>query len=105
MSYKTFSQSLEIKRSTVVKLYKEISKCDSLKIAYTTKSIEIDNLITTNLSIFNQLETERTKRITAEDQLQELNTRIKKEAAKNNNTMLFGVSGITVGLILGILIK
>ena len=96
---------MEIKRSTVVKIYKEISKCDSLKVAYANKSIEIDKLITTNLSIFSKLETERTKRLIAENQIQELNTRIKKESAKNNNTMLVGVSGITVGLILGILIK
>ena len=96
---------MEIKRSAVVEIYKEIRKCDSLKVAYNQKSIELNNLITTNLSIFTQLESERTKRLQAEEQIKILNTKIKKESRNTKDKLLIGVGGITTGLIIGILIS
>jgi len=106
MSLTAFSQSTKIvKTSTLKNIYKEIRKCDTLRVAYTSKSTQLNTLINTNLSIFQKLDVERNKRLAYEKQLKKSNDLIIKQAKKRDNTLLFGVSGVVVGLVVGVLIN
>ena len=96
---------LENKTSTLEKIYKESLKCDSLKVAYTAKSIALNNIISSNLSIFKELESERLKRSEIEKQYLEANKKLLKESKKKNNNILYGTIGISAGLIIGILLN
>jgi hypothetical protein len=78
---------------------KQLERCDSLQVAYDSKSIELDKLVETNLSIFGKLETETLKRENTQKQLDKLQKNILKESKKGNNGFLYGIGGIIVGMI------
>ena len=106
MSLTAFSQNTkEVKISTLKNIYKEIRKCDTLRVAYDKKSQNLNHLINTNLTIFTALDAERNKRLAYEKQLKKANDLIIKQSKKRNNTFLFGVSGVVVGLVVGVLIN
>jgi len=107
MTWISFSQNTtkQVKVSTLEKIYKESLKCDSLKVAYTAKSIALNNIISSNLSIFKELESERLKRSEIEKQYLEANKKLLKESKKKNNNILYGTIGISAGLIIGILLN
>lgn len=82
-----------------------MQKCDSLKVAYVSKSNELDNLIVTNLSIFKELDSERTKRLKYEAELEKATKELLKQTKKANNSLFWaGGAGVT-GLIIGVLIN
>lgn len=101
MTLVSFSQSTSrlVKNTTLVKIMKQIERCDSLQVAYDSKSIELDKLVATNLSIFGKLETETLKRENTQKELNKLQKDILKESKKGNNGFLYGIGGIIVGMI------
>lgn len=94
-----------VKVSTLKAMGKDLEKCDSLKVAYESKSVQLDNLITANLSMFKELENERNKRLQREKELARTNELIIKQSKKQNNNLIFGIGGISLGIILGVLIN
>ena len=110
LSYTSFSQStskktVPVKRTTLENIYKEIRKCDTLRVAYDKKTQNLNHLINTNLTMFSNLEGERTKRLQAEERLKEVNKDLLKATKKQNNGLLFGIGGTAFGIILGVLIS
>lgn len=101
MTLTGFSQSTSrlVKNTTLVKIMKEIEYCDSLQVAYDDKTKQLDELIDTNLIVFNKLESERINRIKAQEQVDKLQKNILKESKKNKNGILYGIGGIILGII------
>jgi len=103
----SFSQSIpdkiEIKKTTLISIVKESRKCDSLKIAYNLKSLQLTNLINSNLMMFQELEEQRIKRIEAEKNLQK-NIKIYKKK-NNKNVVIFATGGALLGILAGVLIS
>jgi hypothetical protein len=97
---------LEIKPakiSTLKNIYKEIRFCDSLKVAYSKKSDQLNLLIDSNLILFSNLEDERKKRKLAEDQVHEINKKFEKN--KTSNAVKWGAAGVGVGVLIGAIIR
>lgn len=114
LSWTSFSQSTRnktskiptriVKVSTLKAMGKDLEICDSLRVAFNNQSKQLDNLIESNLLMFKDVNELRTENKESRNELKELNKKIIKEAQKNNNGLLFGVGGTTLGLIIGILI-
>ena len=102
-SYSSYSQStIKVKRNTLVKIYKDLQVCDSLKVAYKEQTKQLDTLISFNLQNIHKIQKERLERTIALDKVAELNKQLNK---KKRNTLPYILSGVGVGLITGILIS
>lgn len=97
--------SVTIVKTSAIKIYKELRKCDSLKVAYSEKTKELNDIVNANLTMFRQLEMERSKRLRYEMMLKKAEKEILKQSKKSNNNLLFGIGGGVTVLIIGILIK
>ena len=102
-SYTSYSQStIKVKRNTLVKIYKDLQVCDSLKVAYKEQTKQLDTLISFNLQNIHKIQKERLERTIALNKVAELNKRLNK---KKKSTLPYILSGMGVGLITGILIS
>lgn len=107
-SWTVYSQNIRTKVvpiPTLVAIYKDLQKCDSLQVAYNSKTIELNSLINTNLAIFKELEVERTKRLLYESELDKANKTLLKATKNSNNTLLWVGGGTLTGIIIGVLIN
>ena len=101
MTLASFSQSTSrpVKNTTLVKIMKELERCDSLQVAYDAQTIQVNKLIDTNKSIFGNLETETLKREKVDEEIDKLNNKILKESKKGNNGFVYGIGGIIIGMV------
>lgn len=108
LSFHSFSQNtIEVKKTTLISIKKDLDKCDSLKVAYTFKSALLDSLVATNFRLFDKLEYEQEKTIVLSEDLKKTNDDLLK-ATKNpfgniNAFLTGGVAGILVTLLLVLL--
>jgi hypothetical protein len=79
---------------------KESRKCDSLKVAHTKKSILLQDLIKSNLTMFNDLERERKLRESLQLQLKSTNKDLLRLSKKRSNSWLYGIGGAALGIII-----
>ena len=101
-SYTSYSQStIKVKRTTLVKIYKDLQICDSLNLAYNEQTKQLDTLIAFNLHNTQEIQKERLERTEALKKVAELNKQLKK---RKKNTLPYILSGVGVGFIVGILI-
>ncbi|CAA0254929.1 hypothetical protein V2605_03415 [Tenacibaculum maritimum] len=105
----SFSQSIKkdsvtIAKKTLKSIVKESRKCDSVKVAFTQKSLLLEDLIKNNVTMFNELEQERIKRNNLQLQLQKTNKPIESNQTKKNG-WLYGTGGVVVGVVLGVLVS
>lgn len=84
-------------------IFKESKKCDSIKVAYNFKSLQLTKLIDSNLMMFQELEQSRTRRIEAEKNLQKNIEIYKKKNSKN--VVIFATGGALLGIVVGVLIS
>ena len=101
--YTSYSQStIKVKRTTLVKIYKDLQICDSLKLAYNEQTKQLDSLITFNLHNTQEIQKERLERAKAFKQIEVLNKQIKK---RKKNTLRYIGGGIVAGFLLGVALK
>ncbi len=78
--------------------------CDSLRIAYTFKSKELDNLTQRNKLLFRQLSAENEKISQLQNQIERQQNEILKIKSKPNHNWLYGVGGVALGVVVGLLL-
>ncbi len=105
----SFSQNIKkdsvtIAKNTLKSIVKESRKCDSVKVAFTQKSLLLEDLIKNNVTMFNELEQERIKRNKLQSQLQKTNEDLLKLTKRRKNGWIYGSGGVVVGVIVGVLI-
>ncbi len=94
----------KISKPALTLIKKDLQYCDSLKIAYTFKSKELENLTRRNSVLFSQLSKENEKSILLQNQIEKQQKEILKINKNSNNCLLYGVTGGVVGLIIGVII-
>lgn len=101
MTSVAFSQNTtrQVKNTTLVKIMKDLERCDSLQVAYDKKSVILDKLIDTNLAVFGELEKEKAKQIKIQKEVDKLNNDILKESRKGKNGFVYGIGGIIIGMV------
>jgi hypothetical protein len=101
-SYSSYSQStIKVKKTTLIKIYKDLQICDSLQVAYNKQTKQLDTLISFNLHNTQEIQKERLERTIVLNKVAELNKQLNK---KKKSTLPYILSGVGVGLITGILI-
>ncbi|QTD38395.1 hypothetical protein JL193_03610 [Polaribacter batillariae] len=73
--------------------------------AFNQKSILLQDLIKNNLLIFSDLEKEKIKREQLQLQLQKTNQNLQKMVKRKNNGLIYGTSGVAIGVIITLLIS
>ena len=109
MNFKGISQnikndSITLAKTTLVSMAKESRKCDSLKVAYKLKSTSLNTLIETNLTMFDELEEQRQKRLELQKRFNEINDQNLKLAKRKKNGLFYGIGGTALGIVVGVLI-
>lgn len=69
LSQNISKDSVTIAKPTFKNIVKEAKKCEALRLAYNDQLVSFESLITTNITMFEEIEDERTKRFAAEDKL------------------------------------
>ena len=105
----TFSQSIQgdsvhMHKNQLKAIIKQSRKCDSLKVAYNFKSQLLDSLLSSNFTMFKDLQIEQDKQKTLQVQLNQKNDElfsVQKKPFGNINSLLTGglIGALIVALI------
>lgn len=106
MSWTSFSQDTPrtkaVKISVLKAIKKDLDKCDSLKVAYDSKTLLFDNMVKRNLSLFDEIQKQQSKRELLQKQLDQSVKALRK---KKNNWLLPTAIGIVGGIVTGVIIS
>ncbi len=94
----------KISKPALVLIKKDLQYCDSLRIAYTFKSKELENLTQRNKILFRQLSAENEKISQLQNQIEVQQKELLKIKSKPNHNWLYGVGGVALGVVVGVVI-
>jgi hypothetical protein len=96
-------EKISIKKTTLISIMKESQKCDSLRVAFNSKSQLLDSLVSTNMLMFTKLEIERNARLSLQGQLNEKQDKLLKQTKKAKSGWIIPtLIGSLLGLIAGV---
>ncbi len=94
----------KISKPALTLIKKDLQYCDSLKIAFAFKSKELENLTQRNKVLFRQLSAENGKISQLQNQIEIQQKELLKIKSKSNNCWLYGVGGVALGVVVGVVI-
>ncbi len=83
---------------------KDVFRKDSLQILYAEKSALLDQYIKQNKLTFSLIEKKQNEIYKYQDIIDKKNEEIIDLSKKSNNKILYGVGGIAVGIVIGVII-
>lgn len=105
MSFPSFSQDttkIKVKKSTLIKIKKDLDKCDSLRVAYDNQVNTLNDLVQLNLEYYNMIEANVKIQQNLQLQLDQSVKALRKK--KRGNWILPTTIGVVGGLVGGVII-